>query len=144
MHSVEFSHHLARWNQPLHPSRSIPLKVHRLRREFRLGSPYVSSGKVLRRLARRGVAAPEQKVKSLVGSLLLRECRMQRGPSFIARKSIRLYGKSRSDTRTCPQWVRAPMAPCGKLLFALLDVLVAKTPNLTSIHFRRGLLGCGC
>lgn len=46
----------------------IGLKFARRRREFRPAPPFVSSGKVLRRLARRGAPASEHKVKAVVGS----------------------------------------------------------------------------
>lgn len=61
---------------------------------------------------------------------------MKIDPRFIDRKSIRRYGRSRSDTRTCLLLVLALMDPCGKRLFYVkfVSVHVAWSPNLTSIH----------
>lgn len=41
---------------------------------------------------------------------------MKIDPRFIGRKSIRRYGRSRSDTSTCLLLVLALMDPCGKRL----------------------------
>lgn len=95
----------------------ISPEIHERRRRISSGVSFRDLGKVfffLRRLHGTEHQPLSRKSSRAVGQLVLQECRMTRDPSFIDRKSIRPYGKSRSVTRTCLPWARAPTDPCGK------------------------------
>lgn len=106
--------------------------IHERRRRISSGISFRDLGKVfffLRRLHGTEHQPLNRKSSRTVGQLVLQECRMTRDPSFIDRKSIRPYGKSRSVTRTCLPWARALTDPCGKSLLALLACLWLRNPT---------------
>lgn len=125
------------------PYNLICVKIANGRLIFRIASSCATWRKVFRWLARHGIPTSERRVNSLVGQFVLQECRMKRDPVSIDKKSTRRYGKSRNDTKPCPQLVLVLMDPCGKQLLILLYLQLAQS-RVTQIDlhsFRRGLRG---